>query len=154
VRLLIAIAAIICTTSCGTTKKGVYVSMDPLNALATEMALVKLNNDAKHDDLITFNSTGNHYIIIVKVDDTAAPYPILGRAWVGGPVCKIEIPERTFTYSNEVFIAVIWHEIGHCYGMGHVGIMDDIMYYASYPISYYSQEAKTRFFGRLYEATH
>jgi len=158
-RFIIALIAVVCTTSCGSfknssnSKTGVVLSMSPIDVLITEIAISKLNTESKHD-LITFNNTGNHYVIIYKVSDEIIAYPIIGRAWVGGPVCRIEIPERTFNYSQDLINTVIWHELGHCYRMEHEGTRDDIMYYAASPLSYYSQEAKERFFGRLYEATH
>lgn len=145
-------------TACGFTSDikpdgNVLISMSPIDTMLTEIALNKLNVESKHEFVRT-TSTGNHTITIYKIEDSKVDARILGRAWVGLRVCKIEIPQRTFDMGSDMFTYVVWHEVGHCFNLPHSDDGYDIMYPYAAPLSSFNLENKQKFFRRMYEASH
>lgn len=74
-------------------------------------------------------------ITYIKVN---LPDNILGRAPVGNPQCNIQLSPKNFIYNPPILKTVVWHEIGHCLGMGHHESPRDIMYSIAKPFNFYN----------------
>ncbi|NDG29310.1 hypothetical protein EB118_04305 [bacterium] len=108
----------------------------------------KLKSGTEHDHNIIIKYATNEQLV-EKFGKN-----VLGVALYSGDFCEIYIADRTFKYGRDLVVSVVWHEIGHCVGLGHSNDSRNIMYKYSYPITSYSQQMKEEFFRGLYEATH
>lgn len=136
-------------TACGNQNNRIMLALDGLEKDMTEVALDELNKQSGKRLAIT--SDENPYIVITRISSDKIGSNILGRAWVGGHQCKVEISDMTFQYGLDWVVTVVWHEIGHCHYLEHGGTPKDIMYESARPIYFYGKEDKERFFGRLNE---
>ncbi|NBU33836.1 hypothetical protein EBZ38_03325 [bacterium] len=136
-------------TACGNQNNKIMLSLNGLEHEMVEFSLQELNNQSGKK--LAILSTDKPYIVITRISQHEIGNNILGRAWVGGSQCKVEIADTTFQYGLEWVTTVVWHEIGHCHYLEHGGTPKDIMYESARPIYFYGKEDKERFFGRLNE---
>lgn len=146
------------TTSCGRSHGyKVFMSMEPTELNATGFAFLELQLQSRNTKISS--GTKDDHNIVIEYASNAELYEdfgnsILGVAWVSENFCRIQIAERTYKSGQDWVNAVVWHEIGHCVGLEHADIEDDIMYPFGQGLSRYSQMAKKRFFEGLYEKTN
>lgn len=136
-------------TACGNQNNRIVLALDGMERQMTEHALNELNRQSGKK--IAILSDANAYIYISVLSKEEIGENILGKAWVGGSRCRIEISDATFEYGLDWVITVVWHEVGHCHYLDHVEDRNDIMYRSSQPIYFYSKRKKESFFGRLHE---
>lgn len=88
-------------------------------------------------------------IVITKMD-YAHNSTHLGQATPTGATCLIQLNEVVFQDSyGSFFVPVLYHEVGHCAGMGHDPKEGEIMYHVGAPKDYYADAAYQRFFDQL-----
>lgn len=150
-KLFIFLVALL-PVSCGAFRSGVRIEMSTISKAQTERAIELINIEARKQ--VISISPRNQYVLIYKVPNKQLEAKIAGAAYVGGSQCRIDIPERTFDAGEDFLTTVIWHEIGHCYGLNHVSDPNDIMYKSVGSIQYYSDQQKQNFLRRLYEAAN
>lgn len=76
---------------------------------------------------------------------------VAGRATLSSGSCKIEIAASVAS-DPDLLYPVIWHELGHCAGMGHSENQDDIMFRMSSRIQTYDDTSLDRFFKAMIRA--
>lgn len=150
---------LLCLPACGKTGigTGIAVKMHPIYAAATYLSIDKLQI-ASNNKAVEYNNVSTPAIIIeYATNEELSNYGayILGLATVSiYKPCRIQITTRTFNYGQDVLDSVIWHEIGHCYGMDHTNDENDIMYQYAKPLSMYSKDVINNFLRRLHEETN
>ena len=146
------VALCIALSACGTPTK-VKLKMHPEDAARIE-SLIKEMHTIADKELVTIVTKDNG-TAIYRVPDDALDPNWLGVAYVGGSVCRISIPDKTFDAGDDLLMTVLWHELGHCVGLEHNPTnKDDIMHNASYYFSSYTEIAIKQFIRRFYEVTH
>lgn len=78
---------------------------------------------------------------------------IAGQATTWKNRCNIEMIQ-TLLYSKDSLYPLLWHELGHCFGLDHVLEEREIMYYSLTPLDFLSSGALGRFFQSVKTAVH
>lgn len=143
---------------CGTAepKYGIYLEMTGDHYRMSSQAVLLLMTQSQNMKL-EYGTRESHSMKIqysenAVLDNYFKGY-VLGVAWVSETPCRMQIADRTFYWGQDWVNSVVWHEIGHCFGMPHTNDPNDIMYKYAKPLSQYSEAYKQSFFRRLYEAT-
>jgi len=64
--------------------------------------------------------------------------------------CEIDLSSIAFKSDRKGLAkSVLWHEIGHCAGLEHESESTELMYFTSFPFTFYSEGALDRFVGAL-----
>lgn len=132
---------IIFLTSCGSTKPWpARVNLE--NSLPDE--IITYAKDLNQNKTI-IDQSGQYSIDIIpseeyKINDTAA-----GTATRYNDHCVIRLSTSILTTYKHCLKTVIWHEIGHCFGMIHSENQSDIMYKSVTAFGMYSNEAIVNF---------
>lgn len=151
-KLLVLILLLL--TSCGQAGTGIAVKMEPMYAAATYLSVDKLQT-ASRNKSVEYNNVSLPAIVIeYATNEELIKYgtQILGLATVSiYKPCRIQIANRTFEYGQDWLDSVIWHEIGHCFGMMHTDDANDIMHKYAQPLSAYPKEIIDNFIRRLHD---
>jgi hypothetical protein len=81
-------------------------------------------NDALKYDMFSFGFKSPNYVVYVEYSDTPNGR-IAGMARPSFLSCRITLFPNTI--ENDLIKTVVWHEMGHCLGMGHNGEIGHIM---------------------------
>ncbi|MBI4404712.1 MAG: matrixin family metalloprotease [Deltaproteobacteria bacterium] len=63
--------------------------------------------------------------------------------------CTIQLSEKIFNPSKQLFKSVTFHELGHCAGLNHSSQTGDIMFPVAYPFHSYTAPAFDKFLDDL-----
>ncbi len=109
------------------------------------------------------NETGENPIL---GDDPLVGYPILirkvaynkahptrvGYAIVGPTSCTIELSEKLFAELKALLTTVVFHELGHCAGLGHTSDSHQVMSENATPFEDFTSNELGVFFDSLFQA--
>ncbi len=101
------------------------------SVLASELAYVEMGSM----QIATKSGSGNTGSLIA------------GRATLSPGKCQIELASFLFDSAQnaDLLIAVLWHELGHCGGLGHVSEPGELMSPLTLPLKRYTSEQIQRF---------
>ncbi len=111
-----------------------------------EDSFIEINERAKKD--IVFFEDSKKSDIIVDIDSSLPKRKLLGTATLMSGICKIDIADNIIFFEDLIRF-VLWHELGHCFGLEHDLVRGEIMYNGPQRFSSITEEAKTRFINRI-----
>jgi hypothetical protein len=90
----------------------------------------------------------------MRVRAAASNTTIAGRATLTVESCSIQLAAFLFDKpeNKDLLSAVLWHELGHCAGLGHLTEVAEVMSPITLPLSRYSKEKLQRFFHDFTQA--
>lgn len=112
-------------------------------------AISSLNGQAGKT-LVEEGHQDGYHIVIKKVDGTDWPKTRAGYATVAGSSCTIELSKQIFENKKaDLISSVVWHELGHCSGLGHDPQEGEMMSAITSPFISYSKEVLSRFLEEM-----
>ena len=126
-----------------------FQSLNNLEVEAITNSLKDLSQSTNRE-LFYFEERPNSFKITITKMDYQSNSKYLGRATITEGTCLVELNEVVLEDSySSFFVPVLYHELGHCTGMGHNPNEGEIMYYVGSSIDFYSQDAFNRFFNEF-----
>lgn len=116
---------------------------------AVQYALQDMNTTAKKLVINVAPIPKRSYPIYIKRVSFGSQSRILGKATRALERCTIELDDRLFSVLGKYLEAVIWHEVGHCAGLGHETEAGHIMSPYAAPLDSFEQDELDYFFEQI-----
>jgi hypothetical protein len=98
----------------------------------------------------TVPNQNGYPITLVQVEPPPESPNRAGFAIHDDTQCTIQISKTVFDPAKKDYVkSVLWHEMGHCFGLQHDPQNGQLMYYTAEPFKTYSNESINRFFTEI-----
>ncbi|MSP18073.1 MAG: hypothetical protein EXR74_00735 [Bdellovibrionales bacterium] len=162
-KVMVALSVLLLCIGCGNNRQ----DQAPWPAKVTITGLNEAERSAVIDQLTVFSSTmgsevfyfddrpSQFQITITKVDPSPETSSRAGLATYDERSCTVELSRMLFTEGFSSYLEpVLWHELGHCSGMGHDSKDTELMYRLASPQESYGSDAIDRFMRGFASLTH
>ena len=162
-KVILALSVLLLCIGCGNNRQ----DQAPWPAKITIKGFSEAERSAVLEQLTGFSTTmgsevfyfddrpGQFQITITKVDPTPETSSRAGLATYDERSCDVELSTTLCTEGFSRYLEpVLWHELGHCSGMGHDSKDTELMYRLASPEGSYGSDAIDRFMLSFATLTH
>ena len=142
-KVILALSVLLLCIGCGNNRQ----DQAPWPAKITIKGFSEAERSAVLEQLTGFSTT--------MVDPTPETSSRAGLATYDERSCDVELSTTLFTEGFSRYLEpVLWHELGHCSGMGHDSKDTELMYRLASPEGSYGSDAIDRFMLSFATLTH
>lgn len=108
-------------------------------------------NASAGSTIVETSANGTSFPITIALVDPPKESPNrAGYAILDGEKCTVQLSRPVFSPNRADYVkSVLWHELGHCFGLTHDPQEGQVMYYSAEPFASYKSDSLKRFYSEV-----